>query len=207
MPTPADHLYYAWHDGAQWHYETVDDSPGVGRYASLMPPLLLEKQATHSDGLRNNDTLTYTLTLSGSGQTVRLWDPLPANVCYITNSITSTLTPPAVYSPTVEAVLWEGTLPTDTAQVVRFQVTPGITGTGAFSLSQPIANTAQLIVMAGTESDRSVSATAIVNGWRVYLPLVVRNRQVRAGSPWGYGPGRLTHRSFPCRGRRDFASN
>ena len=30
-----DHLYYAWHDGVSWHYETVDDSPGVGRYASL----------------------------------------------------------------------------------------------------------------------------------------------------------------------------
>ena len=30
-----DHLYYAWHDGVSWHYETADDSPGVGEYASL----------------------------------------------------------------------------------------------------------------------------------------------------------------------------
>ena len=30
-----DHLYYAWHDGGSWHYETVDESPGVGSYASL----------------------------------------------------------------------------------------------------------------------------------------------------------------------------
>ena len=30
-----DHLYHAWHDGVTWHYETVDDAPGVGRYASL----------------------------------------------------------------------------------------------------------------------------------------------------------------------------
>jgi len=30
-----DHLYYAWHEGTSWHYETVDDSPGVGQYASL----------------------------------------------------------------------------------------------------------------------------------------------------------------------------
>jgi len=30
-----DHLYYAWHDGVSWHLETVDDSPGVGMYASL----------------------------------------------------------------------------------------------------------------------------------------------------------------------------
>jgi hypothetical protein len=30
-----DHLYYAWHDGVEWHYETVDGGPGVGSYASL----------------------------------------------------------------------------------------------------------------------------------------------------------------------------
>lgn len=30
-----DHLYYAWHDGSEWHYETVDSTPGVGSYASL----------------------------------------------------------------------------------------------------------------------------------------------------------------------------
>jgi hypothetical protein len=30
-----DHLYYAWHDGMEWHYETVDYSPKVGSYASL----------------------------------------------------------------------------------------------------------------------------------------------------------------------------
>ena len=30
-----DHLYYAWHDGTSWQYETVDDSSGVGQHASL----------------------------------------------------------------------------------------------------------------------------------------------------------------------------
>jgi hypothetical protein len=25
-----DHLYYAWHDGAEWQYETVDAAPGTG---------------------------------------------------------------------------------------------------------------------------------------------------------------------------------
>ncbi len=30
-----DHLYYAWHDGVTWHYETVDSSPNVGAYAAL----------------------------------------------------------------------------------------------------------------------------------------------------------------------------
>ena len=30
-----DHLYYAWHDGISWHYETVDQSGPVGMHASL----------------------------------------------------------------------------------------------------------------------------------------------------------------------------
>lgn len=31
----SDHLYYAFHDGTTWHYETVDDAPKVGAFASL----------------------------------------------------------------------------------------------------------------------------------------------------------------------------
>ena len=31
-----DYLYYARHDGVNWHYETVDNSPGVGAHASLI---------------------------------------------------------------------------------------------------------------------------------------------------------------------------
>ncbi len=30
-----EHLYHAWHDGANWHYEVVDNSPYVGQHASL----------------------------------------------------------------------------------------------------------------------------------------------------------------------------
>jgi hypothetical protein len=30
-----DHLYYAWNDGSQWHYETVDPARGTGDHASL----------------------------------------------------------------------------------------------------------------------------------------------------------------------------
>ena len=29
------HLYYAWHDGVEWHYETVDGAYEVGMFASL----------------------------------------------------------------------------------------------------------------------------------------------------------------------------
>jgi hypothetical protein len=31
----SDHLYYGWHDGSEWHRQTVDDAPDVGASASL----------------------------------------------------------------------------------------------------------------------------------------------------------------------------
>ena len=130
-------------------------------------PLSLDKQATPRDDLRNNDALTYTLTLYGPDLHVRLWDPLPPSVRYVSGTLAS----PAVYSPTAHAILWQGTLPTDTAKVISFQVTPGISGTGSLSTSLPIVNTAWLTA---TESGRSVSATVIVNGYYLYLPLMVR---------------------------------
>ena len=56
-------------------------------------------------------------------------------------------------------------------EVVRFQVTPGVTGTGSLSLSLPIVNIAWLMA---TESGWRISSVAIVNGWHAYLPLVLK---------------------------------
>ncbi len=79
----------------------------------------------------------------------------------------------AVYSPTAHAMMWQGTLLTDTVQIVRFQVkSKAIIGTGSsLSMSLPIANTAWLT---DAEYDKSTSATFIVNGWYAYLPLVMQ---------------------------------
>lgn len=77
-----NYLYYAWHDGSEWHYETVNGSGDGGSNASLAldrdsrphisycgsggalkyawrtPHFALTKQATPADGLRNGDKLT-----------------------------------------------------------------------------------------------------------------------------------------------------
>jgi hypothetical protein len=190
-------LKYAHWTGSTWDIETVDSEGWVGSFASLAmdttdhphisyydysnydlkyarklpPPLVLDKEAMPWDGLHIGDTLTYTLTLSGSGVSARLWDPLPTTVQYITDSITSTLSPPTIYSYTVHAIVWKGTLPTSTVSIARFQVTPRISATGVLSLSPAIVNTAWLT---DTGYGRSVSATVIVNGSRVYLPQTMR---------------------------------
>ena len=146
-----------------------DECTGKLMYASLPAPSVT-KQAAPNDGLRIGDTLTYTLTLSGPGQPALLWDPLPDNVNYVAGSITSTLSPTAVYSPDAKAVVWQGTLPTYTVQV-SFSVTPTVGSLPPLSLSPPIANTAWLT---DTEFSTADSASVVVNGLRLYLPLATR---------------------------------
>ena len=68
-------------DGSGWpHISYNAYNNNDLRYARLMPSPSLDKQATPRAGLRNNETLTYTLTISGPGLSVCLWDPLPAYV-------------------------------------------------------------------------------------------------------------------------------
>jgi len=181
-------LKYAWHNGASWRTETIDnarydgptslaldslDRPHIG-YSGLQYAVctsFLDKQAISGSHLYPGDTFTSTLTLVSPGTNVYSWDPLPDAVHFVHGSITGTLVPPAVYSPTAHAIVWQGALLTDTAQTLGFRVTPGITVTKALSTPLPIVNTAWLTT---TESGRSVSAIAIVNGYYFYLPRTVR---------------------------------
>ncbi len=137
----------------------------------LTSGLFLHKYASPADGVRNGDSLTYTLVFSGAGQAVTLWDALPTRTHYISGSLTGTVMPPAVYDSNSHAIVWEGIL-TSTTQAVHFQVTPGATGTGSLLLSPPIVNTAWLL---DSQTGLGVQATAIVNGYHLYLPLVLRN--------------------------------
>ena len=127
---------------------------------------MLKKQADPSDGLSEGETLTFTLLLSSPSLTAQLWDRLPAALEYVPNSITGTLFPLAEYSPAARAVIWQGTLlPTATGNVIRFQVTPGIT--------HPVVNKAWLT---DTATGIGVHATVIVNGRQVVFPVVMRDR-------------------------------
>jgi len=115
----------------------------------------------------NGDTVTCTLTFSGAGLSARLWDPLPNAMQYVTNSVTA----PGFYSPTADAIIWTGTLPTNTNEMIQYQVT--ISDLRTSPLASTIVNTAWLT---DTVYERSVSAADFLNGQNVYLPLVVRTK-------------------------------
>jgi len=189
-------LVYAFRDPLGWHSEDVDLPPnqsprflslklgangnpsltycratfffgtevGQLQYAQRLSPLLLSVQAQPDTLLQANDVLTYTLALMGAGVDAVMINPLPPTLSYITGSVTS----PAVYSPTLHAILWQGTLPTATAQIIQFQATANISDTTPPTV---IYNAAWLT---DTLMARSVSAASIVNGYRMYVPLVNR---------------------------------
>ncbi len=190
-------LQYRWYDGLAWHSEdvsnvgywnqydrnvslTLDTSgrPHVSYFDALTRqlkyaqrwPMALSKEAEPQTGLHQGDTLNYTLTLDAPGLHVSLWDPLLPGISYVSDSISSTLLPVAVYSPSINAVIWEGTLPNSNTQTIHFQVIANGLDTG--SLSLPIANTAWLT---DTDNFRSLSAIVIVNGAKSYLPIISKN--------------------------------
>jgi hypothetical protein len=124
------------------------------------PPFLsLDKSATPDHDLQNGDTLSYTLSLFGSGLEVRLWDPLPPSLRYVPGSLSGSVTPDAAYDPIAHAVVWQGVLPIEAAQQVSFQVTVNVGGAGSLSLRVPIVNTAWLT---STESGIGVSDSVSV---------------------------------------------
>lgn len=157
----------SWNTG--WADGTVDHQPiSMDEVQSQqVPDLKLVKEAEPLDGLRSGDALTFTLTLSGAGLNVVLWDPLPESVNYVEGSVTA----PASFDFQAKAITWQGTLPSDSALTVRFQVTPTISGTGVFSLVETIINTAWLT---DTDSENTVVASIAVNAHRVFLPLIRR---------------------------------
>ena len=135
------------------------------------PNLYLNVQASPGQPVHNHEPFTYTLTLAGPGLNVHLADPLPHNVQYLSDSLTSTLTPAPAYHPLTRTVTWQGTLPGDGASLVQFRVTPASTGTGSLALAEPIVNTAWLT---DTERKTGIWTAHIANGRTLHLPVIAR---------------------------------
>jgi hypothetical protein len=94
-----------------------------------------------------------------------LTDTLPAGLIYVTDSFTATLgTLDASFAPTLT---WHGSLSATNVITLTFAVTVSAVNT------QAITNI--VIIDPGIGALFERSATIIVNGFRIYLPLVVRN--------------------------------
>lgn len=114
----------------------------------------------------HDDTLTYTLTLYGSGQSMTLTDPIPPGTSYVSGSAgvtpnTGTLT------PTSSQITWVGTLAEGESVEITFQVQVEMT------MPTAIENVAQLELDGGSES-YDLTATFIANGFKTYLPIVMK---------------------------------
>lgn len=149
----------------------VDLGGQIFRIVSSAPPPDLSpttKQAS-TGAVQSGDALTYTIVLRNAGgsfsNTVRLTDTIPLGLVYVTDSFTATLgILDASLAPTLT---WHSSLSATKAITLTFAVTVSAVNTAA------IQNIVAIDPGIGAPFERS--ATIIVNGFRIYLPLVVRN--------------------------------
>lgn len=127
------------------------------------PAPLVEKSVRPS-AARTGDPLTYTLRLLGAGTTLYLADPIPAGTVYRPGSVTGG----ASYNPAANQIEWVGTLTATTWWTITFGVTATATGPRA------LVNT--VLVTDGVHTPLTASVVTILNGYPLYLPLILRTR-------------------------------
>jgi uncharacterized repeat protein (TIGR01451 family) len=110
------------------------------------------------------DTLTYTISLVGTGATASIADTIPAGTAYVPNSVR---VQPQFSTPTANSNLihWTGVLTENVPLELTFAVT--------VIVAEPFAIVNTAVVDNGEES-RELTATTIANGLRFYLPVILR---------------------------------
>ena len=115
------------------------------------------------------DTLFYTIRLYNPGPAmpgVRVTDTIPSNVYYLGDLWASA----GSYGQTDGVITWSGTV----SASVPITITFSVTATEQIATSYAIVNTA--LINDGQGEVWSRQATAFVNGYTVYLPLIRRGR-------------------------------
>jgi uncharacterized repeat protein (TIGR01451 family) len=134
----------------------------------VVPPgLAVSKAVSPAKNVGYGQVVTYTLVISGDGRTALLVDPLPVGLTYVPGSL-SAISPPAVYISATHSITWAGTIPSGGFSLV-FQAQP--TGGPNGSLAPALRNTATLT---DTASGQAEWATAVFNGYQLFLPTTMR---------------------------------
>jgi len=110
------------------------------------------------------DGLVYTLTVVGNGQLLTVTDPIPAYTTYVSDSASGG----AIYNSGQNRIEWSGTPAAGEEVTFTFQARI------SDSLDDPTAIVNEATLQNGEEytTDRAIT---IVNGYSVYLPLVLKN--------------------------------
>ena len=117
-----------------------------------------------SEVVDQGDTLTYTISLAGTGARATITDTIPAGTTYVPNSAQ---VEPQVGTLTADSNLihWTGVLTEHASLELTFAVT--VTVTEPFA----IINTA---IVGNGEESRELTTITIANGFKSYLPMVMK---------------------------------
>jgi hypothetical protein len=119
------------------------------------------------------DVLTYTIQIAPSGDgSFRFYDPIPIYTTYVAGSLDA----PDGINYDAHGNIITGTLSTLTTNEIVFAVSVGITGSVTFA--PPITNRACIFPDGESLEQCEWSNTTMNNtyAWKVYLPLVLRNK-------------------------------
>jgi hypothetical protein len=146
--------------------------------AQLMPGLRFRLQASPTDNVSAGAAVTHTMTLSASMPWEgRVMIPVPVGTQWISDSLTSTLSPAPVFSPTANAIVWQGIAPTNTMGTIGYAIAPTTTlveasdAMNANAVAPPFVSTAKL---SWPGYAYGVTRKVIINGLVIHLPLSVR---------------------------------
>lgn len=131
------------------------------------PAFQLGKTAQPVQNVRYGDIVTYTLALADDGRSAQLTDPLPPDLSF-SNLSQSPALPAATHDKVNGAITLTGTLP---AGGMTITYTAQLTGGAPSLAAQVIVNTA---TFTDTVTSQALQATAVVNSYRLFLPLATR---------------------------------
>jgi uncharacterized repeat protein (TIGR01451 family) len=134
---------------------------------SCEPAPITDSYKKVSRATANQDTtLTYTITLFGSGQAITLTDPIPDGVSYVDGSANAQ---PDVgtLDDSADQITWSGTPDRGDTVQITFQTRVQV------STPMAIENVA-LLQLAGSTATYPLQAITIANGYTIFLPLIIR---------------------------------